>query len=159
MPERGPHTYKIMAGACVIKETEGKRSVLILKQPDDSPEQPGKWAFPGGHGEGDELPAQTAKRELNEETGLDIQITGLIQVTILNEKHLIVVYAATAPHEAIQLSHESSQYHWITKEELESGAYPFRTDYVVEPIKKALTGEISPIGAFTVINTDSFYND
>lgn len=38
------------------------------------------WDIPGGHRERDEPPAQTAVREVREETGVDVRVTGLIAV-------------------------------------------------------------------------------
>lgn len=38
------------------------------------------WDIPGGHREGDEPPAQTAVREVREETGVDVRVTGLFAV-------------------------------------------------------------------------------
>lgn len=50
---------------------------LLLVQRDHDPWH-GRWDIPGGFCEVDELPAATAVREVQEETGLDVEITGLL---------------------------------------------------------------------------------
>jgi bis(5'-nucleosidyl)-tetraphosphatase len=46
----------------VHKSTEGDRFLLVR--------QLTNWSFPKGHSEGDEMPVETARRELEEECGL-----------------------------------------------------------------------------------------
>jgi ADP-ribose pyrophosphatase YjhB (NUDIX family) len=63
-------------GAAVLAERAGQ--VLLVKRK-IAPAK-GSWCFPGGFMEVDETPQETAIRECREETGLDIKITGLIDV-------------------------------------------------------------------------------
>ena len=65
---------KVGAGALV--ERDGK--VVLVKRGVN----PGKglWCFPSGFMEIDEEPQEAAAREFREETGLDIRITGLVDV-------------------------------------------------------------------------------
>jgi 8-oxo-dGTP diphosphatase len=46
-----------------------QREMLLLKRPNDA-HCGGKWSLPGGKVEGEEMPLDTAVRELAEETGL-----------------------------------------------------------------------------------------
>ena len=63
-------------GVGVVVLHEGK---LLLVRRTMNPEQ-GKWSLPAGFLDAGEEPAVTARRETREETGLDIAITGLIDV-------------------------------------------------------------------------------
>src|SRR5262245_33423838 len=62
--------------AAVLVEQDGK--VLLAKRAMD----PGRggWCFPGGFMEMGETPQATARRECQEESGFEIEITGLIDV-------------------------------------------------------------------------------
>jgi ADP-ribose pyrophosphatase YjhB (NUDIX family) len=61
----------IVAASAVVTDAKGK--ILLLRRTDS-----GNWALPGGTMElGESLP-DCAVREVREETGLDIEITGLI---------------------------------------------------------------------------------
>lgn len=66
--------HKVAAGAVVERNGE----VLLVRRT-MKPSQ-GFWSFPGGFVDFDETPAQAAVRECWEETGLLIEITGLLDV-------------------------------------------------------------------------------
>lgn len=53
------------------------------------------WVFPKGHPEGKETPIETAKRELQEETGLSLE-------RIIEEPHFQISYTFTFKNELIQ---------------------------------------------------------
>ena len=65
---------KVAAG--VVVEADGK--VLLVRRSVEP--ETGKWTIPGGFVEADEDPAATARRECLEETGLMVQIQGLLDV-------------------------------------------------------------------------------
>lgn len=56
---------KIGAGGVVVKMEKGAVKVLLIK------DSYGHWTWPKGHMEKDETPAETAVREIQEETGLN----------------------------------------------------------------------------------------
>jgi len=60
----------------VLAEKEGK---VLLIQRRMEPAR-GSWCMPGGFIEVEETPAEAAVRECKEETGLDVEITGLVDV-------------------------------------------------------------------------------
>ncbi len=62
----------VYAGGCIFNE---KGEVLLQKRADCN-----KWGFPGGALELGETPQMAAKREVKEETGLDVEVGNLIGV-------------------------------------------------------------------------------
>ncbi|WP_322755508.1 NUDIX domain-containing protein [Frankia sp. Cas3] len=52
---------------------DGQRRLLLIRRSDD-----GYWALPGGFMDPGERIAAAAVREVKEETGLDIQVTGIV---------------------------------------------------------------------------------
>lgn len=65
MPNTGPEEQVIALVAAFNERDE----ILLLKRPDDV-HCGGLWSLPGGKVEGEEMPLDTAIRELREETGL-----------------------------------------------------------------------------------------
>ena len=81
---------KVAAG--VLVEREGQ--VLLVRRRMGA--RRGTWTFPAGFVEFDEAPAQAAVRECREETGLQVEITGLLDV-IAGREHehgadIVIVY-------------------------------------------------------------------
>jgi ADP-ribose pyrophosphatase YjhB (NUDIX family) len=75
-----PNSMVVAASAVVTDDTE---RILLLRRTDS-----GNWALPGGTMElGESLPA-CAVREVREETGLTIEITGLVG-TYTDPRHVI----------------------------------------------------------------------
>ncbi len=54
-------------GAVVFRDTDSGRAFLLVRQ------RKGHWSFPKGHVEGNETEAETAGREIREETALSVQ--------------------------------------------------------------------------------------
>ncbi|MER5934270.1 NUDIX domain-containing protein [Streptomyces sp. NPDC002054] len=75
-----PNSMVVAASAVV---TDGEGRILLQRRTDN-----GLWALPGGGMDlGDSLPG-TAVREVKEETGLDVEITGLVG-TYTDPRHII----------------------------------------------------------------------
>ena len=55
-------------GAIVYRRFHGNIEILLIKHINS-----GHWSFPKGHVEGDETELETARREIKEETGLDVE--------------------------------------------------------------------------------------
>jgi len=78
----------------VLVEREGK--VLLVRRRMRPRE--GTWTFPAGFVEFDEDPAEAAARECREETGLEVELIGLLDV-IAGREHghgadIVIVYCA-----------------------------------------------------------------
>ncbi len=83
---------KVAAGVLVIRDEE----VLLVRRR-MNPRQ-GMWTFPAGFVDFDEHPAEAAARECREETGLEVEITGLLDVVARREHErgadIVIVYRA-----------------------------------------------------------------
>ena len=78
------------------------------------------WTTPGGAREPDESPAETAARELYEETGLQLPCRPVRSAVAEAQREIDVdVFVALAPaNEAVHLSDEHDRYEWVRPEDL-----------------------------------------
>ncbi len=83
--------HKVAAGMLLTDE----RGRVLLVRRAWNPQQ-GRWALPAGFVDFDEDPAETAIREVAEETGLQVEVTGLLDVVSGREHprgaNLVLVY-------------------------------------------------------------------
>ncbi|WP_327344405.1 NUDIX domain-containing protein [Streptomyces europaeiscabiei] len=118
-----PNSLAVAASAVV---TDDKGRILLQRRSDS-----GLWALPGGGMElTDSLPG-TAVREVKEETGLDVEITGLVG-TYTDPRHVIaysdgevrrqfnVCFRARLVGGTLAISDESLELRWVAPEDLES---------------------------------------
>ena len=61
--------YEKSCGAIVYRKFHGNTEILLIRHI-----KSGYWSFPKGHVEGDETEAETARREIKEETNIDVLI-------------------------------------------------------------------------------------
>ena len=60
---------EISCGAVIARQTDAGCEILLIRHANG-----GHWAFPKGHVEGNETEAETALREIREETGLSVTL-------------------------------------------------------------------------------------
>ncbi|MCD9144474.1 NUDIX hydrolase [Streptomyces albireticuli] len=114
----------VVAASAVVTDDAGR---VLLQRRRDS----GLWALPGGGMEiGDSLPG-AAVREVKEETGLDVEITGLVG-TYTDPRHVIaytdgevrrqfnVCFTARITGGALAVSEESTELRFVTPDELDA---------------------------------------
>jgi len=104
-----------------IVEYKGK--FLILKRSSSSSIHPGKWAFPGGKIIPGESVIEALKREIKEETSLEIEntkefISDYIFKRPKGTYTLGLCFLVRAKSDKVNLSRGFSQYSWIKQEEL-----------------------------------------
>jgi 8-oxo-dGTP diphosphatase len=94
--------------------------VLLIKRRFDP--NKGKWSLPGGLLELGEDPEEAAKREVREETGLEVSVEGLFQVAneVIRDDagkvkyHFVLVdYLMTPLGDTIRLNEESEEFGWF----------------------------------------------
>jgi ADP-ribose pyrophosphatase YjhB (NUDIX family) len=121
-PDAPPPNSVVPSAVAFIENEQGQ--VLLIKRSDN-----GDWALPGGAHDLGETIEDTAIREAREETGLDIEITGLIGV-YTNPNHLIeygdgevrqqfaLSFRASVVGGEIATSDESPEVRWFRQDEV-----------------------------------------
>ena len=111
--------------ACTVVTRDDKGGVLLIRRTDNQ-----LWALPGGAMEFGESISQTAVREVREETGLDVRVTGLVGI-YTDPHHLVefsdgevrqqfsICFTAKLTGGTIATSDESSEVSFIAPEALD----------------------------------------
>jgi ADP-ribose pyrophosphatase YjhB (NUDIX family) len=114
----------VVATSAVIVDEAGR---ILLQRRADS----GNWAMPGGGMEITESLVGSVVREVAEETGLQVEVTGLVG-TYTDPRHVIaytdgevrrqfnICYTARVVGGVLQASHESTDLRFVTPEELDT---------------------------------------
>lgn len=109
----------------VIFHPHDPKKILILKRSMDSYSRPGDWDFPGGNVLFGEPHDESVLREVKEETGLLLTNLHPIQIiTRYNDQtgiyYLFINYRGYATTDSITVSHEHTEYRWVTFEEFKA---------------------------------------
>ncbi len=85
-------------------------------------ETKGKWTFPGGILEKNENYEESLKREVKEETGLDVDIvyqffSSMIK-TVDKKEAMVVAYLCRPKGKKVKLSEEHTDYKWVSPKDL-----------------------------------------
>lgn len=114
----------VVAASAVVTDEQGR--ILLQRRRDN-----GLWALPGGGMEMDDSLPGAAVREVKEETGLDVEITGLVG-TYTDPRHVIaysdgevrrqfnVCFTARITGGELAISDESTELRFIAPDELET---------------------------------------
>lgn len=104
---------------CIIYNSELNKLLLIQRSKDDGTGA-GTWENPGGNIEDGELPENTVKREVKEETGItDIQIKKIAYISILDGDlpDLLIVYLCETHCQTVKISSEHQAYIWADEQQ------------------------------------------
>jgi len=95
---------------------------LIIQRSDKSRGEFHYWEFPGGRMEFGEKPEDTLKREVKEETGLEVEMIYPFSVwTFFRESHNQTVginFVCVATSQDVKLSNEHIDFKWIEKADI-----------------------------------------
>jgi mutator protein MutT len=105
--------------SAVIRDVQGR--LLLVKRSRRSSVNPRQWEFPGGKLEPGERIDEGLRREVREETGLDVhveKVAGSTQAELAGRTITYIFLDARAPKGAVRLSNEHEDYRWIQLDEL-----------------------------------------
>jgi len=91
---------KLSVGCSAVIFDEAHQKILLTRRSDN-----GRWCLPGGHMEVGESVAEACAREVEEETGLQVQILRLIGV--YSSPHMLLTYADGNRYQIVALCFEA----------------------------------------------------
>lgn len=121
-PTHGPRWRLARNAPCAAVLVTRGSSILLSRRAREP--WAGQWEVPGGFVEKGEHPAEGAVREVREELGIDVRLTGLLGIYIhpsLGDEFLqITVYLAETDtsHEPVADPHEVSEWRWFAADEV-----------------------------------------
>lgn len=101
-------------GAIVFYIKGGMEQILLIKHTNS-----GHWSFPKGHVETGETEEQTARREIKEETGVDVDIDTRFRCAVTYSpkkevvKDVIYFFATAKQHKTQRQESEVSDVKWV----------------------------------------------
>ena len=120
-----PHANSVVPSTTAVISDEQDRILLIKRRDNDL------WALPGGGMDLGESIVETAVREVKEETGLDVEVTGLIGV-YTNPRHVMAYTDGEVRQQfslcfttrliggQLQVDSESTDIAWTRPQDIES---------------------------------------
>lgn len=106
--------FEKSCGAIVFRKFHGNTELLLVKHVGG-----GHWSFPKGHVEAGETEAQTAEREIKEETGLDVIIDTTFRKTVTyspkkdTQKDVVYFIAKAKNFDFSAQEEEISEIRWV----------------------------------------------
>jgi 8-oxo-dGTP pyrophosphatase MutT (NUDIX family) len=106
--------YEKSCGAIVYRKYHGNTEILLIKH-----NKSGYWSFPKGHMEKDETEAETALREIKEETGIDVLVdTGFRETVAFSPrketiKTVVYFVARAINYDFVPQAEEISEIRWV----------------------------------------------
>mgnify|MGYP002764401465 CR=1 FL=1 len=101
-------------GAIVYRKSHGNIEILLIKHVNS-----GHWSFPKGHVEGTETEVETAKREIKEETAIDVLIDPTFRETVSyfpkrdTQKTVVYFIARAKNYDFFPQAEEISEIRWV----------------------------------------------
>ncbi len=103
----------IAVKAFIVKDNK----LFIVKRSINDVQKPGIWEIPGGRLDLEENPFEGLKREVKEETNLDIEVNDPLIIDHFTrddgQKITMITFICNPTNKEIKLSHEHSDYDWL----------------------------------------------
>lgn len=109
----------VLSVKVVVFDGEGR--CLVLKRSVASKGNPGKWDFPGGKVDAGEAVDETARREVLEETGLEIEVgrvLGAAESESPTNRIAYLILEGRVTSGEVRLSDEHEDFRWVLPREL-----------------------------------------
>jgi 8-oxo-dGTP diphosphatase len=110
---------KIIPVVCAIIEQDG---LILCALRSEQMSLPGKWEFPGGKLELNELPEDALIREIKEELNVSIEITESLTISdysYVPEKVIrLIPFRCVIQNNEIPIAAEHAELRWVKKEDL-----------------------------------------
>ncbi|MFA6268180.1 MAG: NUDIX domain-containing protein [archaeon] len=120
------------AKAFIVKN----KKLLLVKRADDDVEHPSSWELPGGRIEVGEKLEDGLKREVKEETNLEIEILRPLCkrkfTRVDGQKIEMTSFVCTTKNDIVTLSKEHTEYKWLTLKEAEKIINSYFLDEIKE---------------------------
>lgn len=142
---------KVVAGGIIEKDNK----YLLVKE--NKGKCKGKWNVPAGGLDENESVIECAKREIFEETGCTVEITGLLEIVneVLEGINVICfVFDTKIINENIKIDGEEiADVKWFTYEEIINMKNELRADgYFISTIKNKIENKIQPVDIIKINN-------
>lgn len=116
----------------------------------------GKWNIPAGHLDPDETIFEGAKREIFEECGCKVELSGVLQIgnkVMLNDTFVSVIFATKLVDDNIKFNkNEILDVKWFTYEEILSMKEELRSyDWITDSISAHVQKRISSLDIVKII--------
>lgn len=113
------YEYNKINAIKVIVEDGDK--VLLVREPLTNEWMPGHWGLPGGKPFVNESLLEAYERKIAGELGVKLELKGLFQIVeLLIENRTVLMFIVVASFFGGELFGESSEYRWMTREEIQS---------------------------------------
>ncbi len=144
------YPHPAVTADCVVFGFDGRELMVLLVERGQEPYK-GMWAFPGGFMRIDETAEECAKRELKEETGLELKYVKQLGAFSgvhrdPRERVVTVAFYALAPRTDVKGGDDAASAQWFVIDEIPQLA--FDHDYILRQAMKRLREDIhfEPVG-------------
>lgn len=108
-----------LAVRAIIRDEQGR--CLLVRRSSACKHYVGTWEWPGGKADPGETPGEAVLREVREETGLEIELTGVagaFGIEMAQLRIAVLCFEARCRGGALQLSEEHDESAWAPRDEL-----------------------------------------